>query len=178
MWIDCYYLIYLNYLYTYVFSLDPVCMITDGVGGWMKGLCLPGGHYWDYYPGALSYSGITSMIWRSGILRFLQRMYDLQASCCDLHDDVIKWKYSPRYRPFVRGIHRLPVNSPHKGLWRGALFFSLICAWINGWVNNRKAGDLRRHRAHYDVTVMDYMTTEIATGRHNLLLWGGGGFFY
>ena len=33
--------------------------------------------------------------------------------------------------------------------------FFFICAWINGWVNNRKAGDLRRHRAHYDVTVMN-----------------------
>ena len=31
---------------------------------------------------------------------------------------------------------------------------SLICAWINGWVNNRKSGDLRRHRAHYDVIVL------------------------
>ena len=40
--------------------------------------------------------------------------------------------------------------------WRGALVFSLICAWINGWANNREAGDLRRHRAHYDVIVMDY----------------------
>ena len=37
--------------------------------------------------------------------------------------------------------------------WRGALMFSLIWAWLNGWVNNREAGDLRRHRAHYDVTV-------------------------
>ena len=33
-------------------------------------------------------------------------------------------------------------------------FFSWICVWINGWVNNREAGDLRHHRAHYDVTVM------------------------
>ena len=32
--------------------------------------------------------------------------------------------------------------------------FSLIYAWINGWVNNGKAGDLRRHRAYYDVIVM------------------------
>ena len=54
----------------------------------------------------------------------------------------------------MRGIHRSPVNSPHKGQWRGALMFSLICAWINGWVNNREAVDLRRHRAHYGVTVM------------------------
>ena len=71
------------------------------------------------------------------------------------HDDVIKWKHFPRYWPFVRGIHRSPVNSPHKGQWRGALMFSLICLWINGWVNNREAGDLRRYRAHSDVTVMN-----------------------
>ena len=70
------------------------------------------------------------------------------------HDDVIKWKHFPRYWHFLRGIHRSPVNSPHKGQWRGALMFSLICAWINGWVNNREAGDLRRHRAHYEVIVM------------------------
>ena len=43
---------------------------------------------------------------------------------------------------------------PRKGQWRGVLMFSLICAWINGWVNNRQAGDLRRHHAHYDVNVM------------------------
>ena len=54
----------------------------------------------------------------------------------------------------VRGIYRSPVNSPHKGQWRGALMLSLICIWINGWVNNREASDLRRHRAHYDVIVM------------------------
>ena len=71
------------------------------------------------------------------------------------HDDVIKWKHFPRYWPFVRGIHRSPVNSPHKGQWRGALMFSLNCARINGWVNNCAAGDLRRNHAHYDVTVMD-----------------------
>ena len=66
------------------------------------------------------------------------------------HDDVIKWKHFPRYWPFVRGIHRSPVNSPHKGQWRGALMFSLICAWTNSWVNNRDAGDLKRHRTHCD----------------------------
>ena len=43
---------------------------------------------------------------------------------------------------------------PHNGQWRGALMLSLICAWMNDWVNNREAGDLRRHRAHYDVIVM------------------------
>ena len=68
---------------------------------------------------------------------------------------IIDWLY-------VRGIHRSPVNSPHKRLvvrtfdisfgtgldkLSHALKFSLICAWINDWGNNRMAGDLRRHRA-------------------------------
>ena len=44
----------------------------------------------------------------------------------------------------------------NKGQWRGALKFSLICAWTNGWVNNRDAGNLRRHGTHYDVTVMHH----------------------
>ena len=70
------------------------------------------------------------------------------------HDDVIKWKHFPRYWTFVRGIHRSPVNSSHKGQWREALIFTLICVWINGCVNNREAGDLRRYCAHYGVTVM------------------------
>ena len=48
----------------------------------------------------------------------------------------------------------VPVNSPHKGQWRRALMFSLICVWINDWVNNHEAGDLRRYRGHYDVSVM------------------------
>ena len=71
------------------------------------------------------------------------------------HDDFIKYKHFPHNWPFVRGIHRSPVNSPHKGQWREALLF-FICPWINGWVNNRETGDLRRHRAPYDVIVMDY----------------------
>ena len=78
------------------------------------------------------------------------RMSTLRCFDVLFHDDAIKWKHVPRYRSFVQGIHR----SPHKGQWRGALMFSLICAWINGWANNRKAGDLRRHCAHYDLIVM------------------------
>ena len=70
------------------------------------------------------------------------------------HDNVIKWKHFPHYLPCVRGIHRSSVNSPHKGQWRGALMFSLICAWINSWVNNGEASYLRRHRTQYDVIVM------------------------
>ena len=54
----------------------------------------------------------------------------------------------------LQGIHRSPVNSPHKGQWHGALMFSFIYVWINSWVNNREAGDLWRYRARYDVIVM------------------------
>ena len=73
------------------------------------------------------------------------------------HDANIKWKHFPRYWPFVRGIHRSPGNSPHNGQWCGALMFPLICAWTSGWINNRDTGDLRRHRSHYDFTVMQIM---------------------
>ena len=51
------------------------------------------------------------------------------------HDDVIKWEYFPRNWPSVRGIHWTPMNSPHKGQWRRALMFSLICAGTNSWAN-------------------------------------------
>ena len=70
------------------------------------------------------------------------------------HDDVINWKHFPRYWPFVMGIHRSPVDSPHKGQWHGSLMFSLIFVWTNGSENNRDGGDFRRHRAHCDVTVI------------------------
>ena len=46
------------------------------------------------------------------------------------------------------------VVSSHKGQWRGALMFSLICAWTNDWTNNRDTGYLIRHHTYYDVTVM------------------------
>ena len=55
----------------------------------------------------------------------------------EIQDDVIKWKHFPRYWAFVQGIHRWP--SPQKGQWRRALMFSLICAWLNGWVNSDEA---------------------------------------
>ena len=64
-----------------------------------------------------------------------------------IHDDVIKWKHFPRYWPFARGIHRSPVNSPHKGQWRGALvFFNLRLSkqsW--GWWFEAPSCSLWRH---------------------------------
>ena len=85
------------------------------------------------------------------------------------HDDVIKWQHFSRYWPLVQGIHRSLVNSPHKGQWCGALMFSLICAWINCWVNNGEAGDLRCHHTHYDITVM-------GTHPSSIIAWNTKGF--
>ena len=56
------------------------------------------------------------------------------------------------------------ADCPRGALWRGALMFSLICTRINGWVNNGEAGDLRRHRAYYDVTVMHVRDMGVVSG--------------
>ena len=82
---------------------------------------------------------------------------------CHLHSNTksrSRWRHQmetlhfPCYWPFVRGIHRSAANSHHTGQWRGALVFSLICVWTNGWINNRDAGYNGHHSAHYDVSVM------------------------
>ena len=61
-------------------------------------------------------------------------------------------------------------NSPHKGQWRGPLMFSFICVSINGWVNNHEAGDLRRYRAHYEVTIMTRRSSMV-TQVHYATTW-------
>ena len=105
-------------------------------------------------------NGLPSVLLNCWILRLTECLPSHNKLCRSYngnrtsHDDFIRWTHFPRCRPFVRGIHRSPVNSPLNGQWRGALMFSLICVWINGWVNNCEVGDLRRYRAHYDVTLM------------------------
>ena len=88
-----------------------------------------------------------NITWGRWLFTFMNNLHDICNQQTKHHDDVNKWKHFPRYWPFVRGI-------PHKGQWRGALMFCLICVWINIWVNNRETGDLRRYRAHYDAIVM------------------------
>ena len=118
---------------------DPLLVCIETVSYSLARICLPIGWWWCFQ--------------LSGTL-IGKYVFDFDTEIFQWHDDVIKWKHFPRYWPFVRGIHRSPVNSPHKGQWRGALMLSLICVWINGWVNSLGAGDLRRYRANYDVTVM------------------------
>ena len=83
------------------------------------------------------------------------------------HDDIIKWKHFPCNWPFVRGIHQPPVDSPHKGQWREALMFSLICAWTNGWANNQDVGDFRCHSTHYDIRTK--MSLHVLLSNHQQL---------
>ena len=76
---------------------------------------------------------------------------DMMMLCCMMTSSNF-----PCYRPFVREITghrwiRLTKASDAK-----FSVFSLICTWTNGWVNNRDADDLRRHLAHYGVTVMGW----------------------
>ena len=100
------------------------------------------------FVGLIFWSNVQSMLDAAKCSLGIEKLYASE------HDDIIKWKYLPRSWPFVWGIHRSPANSLHKGQWRRALMFSLICIWINGGANNREAGYLRHHCAHYDVTVM------------------------
>ena len=101
---------------------------------------------WDFHQcicrGQLSISKIWYLdleptLWIAGLLPFSNKPCNLLGD-----DDVIKWKHFPRYRPFVRGIRRSPANSlakvSHVELW----VFRWSAPWINGWVNNRQAGDL------------------------------------
>ena len=81
------------------------------------------------------------------------------------HDDVIKMETLSALLCLCGGNSPVTGEFPHKGQRRGGLMFSLICAGINGWINNRGAGDLRRHHPHYDVTVMHFVIVLI--NRHN-----------
>ena len=127
--------------------------------------CSNNDNYYMYYVYLWPPTNKKTYYWR--LVLFANIITDVQKSGLRFHDDVIKRKHFPRYCPFVRAIHQSPVNSPHTCQWRGVLMFSLICAWINGWINNRETGDLRRNHAHYDVTVINIkMTLSIVSVYH------------
>ena len=74
-------------------------------------------------------------------------------SVCTSHDDVIKWKHFPRLT-ICAGNSPVTGEFPAERPVTRSFDIFFIRAWMNGWLNNREAGDLRSHRAHYDVTVM------------------------
>ena len=114
--------LYISLLYRWWIIADDNCLNTMNIAILIKPKQSKNDKLWNYFRQfSIIVSGTGYELW--------------------YHDDVIIWKHFPRYWPFVQGIHRSPVNSPHKGQWRGALMLSLICVWINGWVNNGGAGD-------------------------------------
>ena len=89
-------------------------------------------------------------------MKFLQQYFGKW--CNEMFNSIITWWHHQMetfsvLRVLCAGNSPVTGEFPHKGQWYGAFMFSLIYAWINAWVNNRHAGDLRRHRAHYDVIV-------------------------
>ena len=74
----------------------------------------------------------------------------------DIHDDIITWKLFPCYWPFVRGIHRWPVDSPQKGpvMWSSGIFFA-VNPLLNNWTNSGVVSDLRCLTAHVDGLVQE-----------------------
>ena len=71
-----------------------------------------------------------------------------------VHDDVIKWKYFPRCWPFVKGIHRSPMDSPHKDQWDAELWWFL---WSAPEQLNKQSSRWwfeTHNRAHYNLTLM------------------------
>ena len=112
----------------------------------------------EYHWYKISFKYPRGQWWVSDVYRLLQQPHGYTGNHCYHIVSRPWWRH--QMEPFsallalCAGNSPVPVNSPHKGQWRGALMFSLICAWINDWVNNREAGDLRRHRGHYDVNIM------------------------
>ena len=81
---------------------------------------------------------------------------EFSAACCLLMAITVKSWWCHQMEAFFRVTGPLggEFNSLHKTQWRRVLILSLISTWINDWVNNHEAGDLRGHLAHYDITVM------------------------
>ena len=94
---------------------------------------------WRYFSEIPWLYHIITFITFNNVCRFVITMNDRGGV---VHIDVIRWGHLPRYWPFVRDIHRSPVDTPHKGQWRGTLMFSIICDWAKVWANNRNASHL------------------------------------
>ena len=122
-----------TYMYLFIACCVPSFTLTHSIT-WTIAICADWTTPWCYLQ--LSWhqldtrpsANIMPRLWNIEELRKFTEKY---VNTVATHDDVINWKHFPRYWPFVWGIHWSPVNSPHKGHWRGALMFSLIWAFIN-----------------------------------------------
>ena len=113
----------------------------------------------------LDWTWMNKLQWKSNETKYFsfKKMYSRMSltilfwpQCVNSHGPSTGWRHQMETFSALLAIcaGNSSVNSQHKGQWRRALMLSLICAWINSWVHNRKAGDFRRHPAQYDITVM------------------------
>ena len=151
----------------YVSDLDRLSMATQGLNQWETILHmwrrLSFSHRLRLDQAEIAYRNSHSLSLKNVLYTFSIRQYVKIETNTIFHHIALIFKFSwwrhqmetfSALLALCAGNSPVPVISPHKGQWRGALMFSLIYAWINDWVNNREAGDLRRQRGHCDVIVM------------------------
>ena len=154
-------------------GLMATCTITHELPGSLREINV-------IYGGSRTHFTITGRILFNkihGIIRVsFQTLYTMASDCLGLHR--IDWRYNQPWHIYVMmtsshwnifrvtgplwgesigdrwGNHRSPIDSRHEGQLHRASIFSLTCAWTNVWANSRSAGDFRRLRPHYGVTVM------------------------
>ena len=140
-------------------ALNPVCRYLSFVG-WIGNIIVviithyKFGHEFPARNSAPNFTTQSSDVWY--ICIFIKSYRSASTHCKQYvrNSCLLYWSFS-----------KMTINGqrliPHKGQWREVLMFSLICSRIKGWVGNREAGDLRRHRAYYDVILMMWATSEL-----------------
>ena len=102
-----------------------------------------------------------------GILNHNDRICRFYGGVTNVHLCISRWRHQMEAFSALQSL--CVQNSP---VTDDAEFWCFLwSAWINGWVNNHEAGDLRRHRAHYDVTVMIFHACQHHPPHGALLLW-------
>ena len=104
---------------------------------------------WDFSPSDQcmdDYCGTPSVCWsHCYLIKKIAMLPGFNNRYMHQNNDVMICYNFPSYRPLLRGIHWSPMDSLHKGQWRGALIYSLMCPLRTGWTSIGVAGELRRH---------------------------------
>ena len=108
-------------------------------------------------------------VWNNRDAGDLRRHYCSNSCDYDNYLSAIGTYYCIYYSQIIPSDSCNVTNSLYRGQLRRYVLFSLICAWTNGWKNDRDAGDLRRHRAHYCSNSWDYDNYSSATGAYYCL---------
>ena len=162
----------LNHDYNVIFSISPVTVsnlyLKSEYGARSKSRFACYSHCSDFSEIQQFILGLIRREWSQNLIRKLKTETAYHTCCRNV---CFTW-WRHQMETFFALLALCAGNSPvtgeftAKSQWCGALVFSLICAWISRWVNTREAGDLRRHRAHYDVIVMNLTNSLFQTTDH------------